>query len=392
MAEKYFPFESVSDDREYYASDFAAFYADIISNGISKRSPGGLKVSAGSGMNVTISTGVAWIEGHIYHNTTSKTLALNIGGSKPRIDRIVVRLDNVARTITAMVVNGTEANVPTAPALRRDGDVYDIGLATVRVPASAISVSASNITDTTGDPNICGAVAIMGAEDVINKVLTISESSNDTQYPTAKAVYTLFAQLINNGVGNDGKVIADIDVTWTASDGRYLGDVNGDGTINNSDVVQFLRYLGNESTNNFSVAAADINGDGEANNDDRLILEKLVTAKKPEQIICRITVKYTDKTSGVIYGTIDKPGTATDSGGGGNATDGVGILSLTFKETNANGDNVYSINLTDGRSYDVIMPHGPAGGTPQRGVDYWTQADINTIKGYVDTAILGGAW
>lgn len=35
---------------------------------------------------------------------------------------------------------------------------------------------------------------------------------------------------------------------------------------------------------------------------------------------------------------------------------------------------------------------GPAGYTPVRGTDYWTAADIATIKGYVDEAILGGAW
>lgn len=40
-------------------------------------------------------------------------------------------------------------------------------------------------------------------------------------------------------------------------------------------------------------------------------------------------------------------------------------------------------------------PRGDAGVdgyTPVRGTDYWTEADIATIKGYVDDAILGGAW
>lgn len=37
-------------------------------------------------------------------------------------------------------------------------------------------------------------------------------------------------------------------------------------------------------------------------------------------------------------------------------------------------------------------PKGDDGDTPQRGVDYWTDADKAEIKGYVDEAILGGAW
>ncbi|MDO4811341.1 MAG: collagen-like protein [Eubacteriales bacterium] len=36
--------------------------------------------------------------------------------------------------------------------------------------------------------------------------------------------------------------------------------------------------------------------------------------------------------------------------------------------------------------------NGADGYTPVRGTDYWTAADIATIKGYVDDAILGGAW
>ena len=35
---------------------------------------------------------------------------------------------------------------------------------------------------------------------------------------------------------------------------------------------------------------------------------------------------------------------------------------------------------------------GEPGYTPQRGADYWTVDDIAVIKGYVDSAILGGEW
>jgi hypothetical protein len=36
--------------------------------------------------------------------------------------------------------------------------------------------------------------------------------------------------------------------------------------------------------------------------------------------------------------------------------------------------------------------NGTDGYTPVRGTDYWTDADKAEIKGYVDEAILGGAW
>lgn len=37
-------------------------------------------------------------------------------------------------------------------------------------------------------------------------------------------------------------------------------------------------------------------------------------------------------------------------------------------------------------------PKGDKGDPPVRGVDYWTDADKNEIKSYVDEAILGGVW
>lgn len=41
---------------------------------------------------------------------------------------------------------------------------------------------------------------------------------------------------------------------------------------------------------------------------------------------------------------------------------------------------------------DPVGFQGPAGYSPVRGVDYWTADDIAAIKGYVDEAILNGAW
>lgn len=35
---------------------------------------------------------------------------------------------------------------------------------------------------------------------------------------------------------------------------------------------------------------------------------------------------------------------------------------------------------------------GPSGDTPERGVDYWTESDIEAIKTHVETAILEGEW
>lgn len=46
---------------------------------------------------------------------------------------------------------------------------------------------------------------------------------------------------------------------------------------------------------------------------------------------------------------------------GSDGDDGVGITSITFKETDASGNNVYTVNLSDNTSYDIVCPIGPQG-------------------------------
>lgn len=59
------------------------------------------------------------------------------------------------------------------------------------------------------------------------------------------------------------------------------------------------------------------------------------------------------------------------------------------------GGNLYvwSASTSEWENVGNIQgPQGEPGYTPVRGTDYWTDADKAEIKGYVDEAILGGAW
>lgn len=86
--------------------------------------------------------------------------------------------------------------------------------------------------------------------------------------------------------------------------------------------------------------------------------------------------------------------TITGSGGSGqDGKDGItfvphiddeGILSWT-NDGGLQNPSPLKIKGEDGAN-------GKDGVSPVRGTDYWTDADIATIKSYVDNAILGGAW
>ena len=89
-------------------------------------------------------------------------------------------------------------------------------------------------------------------------------------------------------------------------------------------------------------------------------------------------------------------------GGGKDGKDGTVVSASTIKIENDPTDpelsgtvlviNTFDPNtITDKNTY-ISIYNGKNGKTPVRGTDYWTDADKEEIKSYVDDAILGGAW
>jgi hypothetical protein len=152
-------FNSSSGDRVYDATDFAAYFGSLVSNGIFYSVATNLQVSPGIGLAVSVAPGSAWINGYRYENTEDLNMPLaTANGSNPRIDRIVVRLSRITRSIHLAVVAGVPAATPVAPALTRTSDVYELGIADVLIPAAATSIVANNITDTRLNTTLCGTV------------------------------------------------------------------------------------------------------------------------------------------------------------------------------------------------------------------------------------------
>lgn len=152
-------FNSSGGDRVYDAADFASYFGNLVSNGVFYAAATNLQVSPGTGLAVNVAAGSAWINGYRYENTDARNIPLaTANGSNPRIDRVVVRLSMISRSIQLAIVTGTPAVAPVAPALTRTSDVYELGIADVLVPAAATSIAANNITDTRLNTSLCGLV------------------------------------------------------------------------------------------------------------------------------------------------------------------------------------------------------------------------------------------
>jgi len=165
MAEKFSFFNSSGGDRVYNAADFAAYFGKLVSNGIFSKTADNLRVTAASGMNVSVQAGSAWIDGYSYENTAPLTLAVpTADGINPRIDRVVLRWSAVDRNIRLAIKPGSAAANPSAPALTRTSNVYELGLADIAVGRAAAVITAGDITDTRLNTNLCGTVnSLIGA-------------------------------------------------------------------------------------------------------------------------------------------------------------------------------------------------------------------------------------
>ncbi|MDE5168579.1 hypothetical protein [Paenibacillus larvae] len=163
MAETYRFFDSTdTDERLYTADEFAEYFRQVLSDGVFNGGTN-LKVeSTGKNMETYIQPGYAWLQGYLY---AVKDTRLPLQHPYPhatldRIDRVVIRLDKRLehRYVKAFVKEGTPSTTPSAPALTRNDNVFEISLAQVKIVKGKSYIEGYQITDERLDKNVCGIV------------------------------------------------------------------------------------------------------------------------------------------------------------------------------------------------------------------------------------------
>ena len=152
-------YNSDNGDRVYDADSFSEWLSPFFKTGVFN---GELQVLASSGMEVIVDTGNAFIEGKLKKFDSQTTLTVEqASANSTRIDSVICRRNDTDRDFTLMIVKGTTV----APLPVRENGIYDIVLAHITVPASAVEIKQENITDTRMNADICGWV-VSNVEEV----------------------------------------------------------------------------------------------------------------------------------------------------------------------------------------------------------------------------------
>ncbi|MCY0933622.1 tail fiber domain-containing protein [Streptomyces sp. H34-S4] len=143
MAQSSYPFDGQTTSETQYSQ----FFRELQDNGVcADPTATDLRVSGdGSGMNVKVQPGKAILRGHAYASTAVETLIISAADASPRTDRVILRLDPAANSIVLAVIKGTPGGgIPTLN--QTDAGIYEMGLATITVGASATTILAGDVT------------------------------------------------------------------------------------------------------------------------------------------------------------------------------------------------------------------------------------------------------
>lgn len=152
MAISSFPFQSITNDRQYSDLDFANYFAQFFKNGVAVGVGTGLQVKANSpvGMTVLVGTGGALINGRQLTNNSDHSITLTAASTTAaRVDSVVVQLNLPLRQVSLVYKEGVTT-------VQRDTNIYELQLATITVPQNAATVTSANITDKRPNTTVCG--------------------------------------------------------------------------------------------------------------------------------------------------------------------------------------------------------------------------------------------
>lgn len=166
-------FNSKNHDRLYDATQVSTLFEGLINDGVYQGVGKIFKVSANSGMSVTVDTGRAW-----FNNTWTRNdapIVLTVPTAEQvlkRIDAVVLEVNSLetVRNNTIKIVKGTPASSPAKPTLTNNEDVHQYPLAYITVEPNVTKIIQQKIQNAVGTsacPFVTGIIDTLDIDDLI---------------------------------------------------------------------------------------------------------------------------------------------------------------------------------------------------------------------------------
>ncbi len=192
-------FDYADDNREYQADDFAEFFRTFLTDGVPVMGTNLAVTAPGTGMFVNVNFGAAVVQGYGYwlRDDESGLKAMAIvepHQSLSRIDRVVLRLDKsvAGRSINLLVKNGEASGNPVAPVLTREGNIYELSLAKIRIEPGVQSIAVDKVIDERTDNSVCGLIEPISVRNHIDQGVKTSDSPTFNEVTANKVIGAVY--------------------------------------------------------------------------------------------------------------------------------------------------------------------------------------------------------
>ena len=236
-------FNSNSGDRTYNAESFEEWLKPFFISGVFN---GELQVLAQTtpDMTVKVTAGHANLDGKAATWDSENTMQLSVAsGVYDRIDTIVLRRDNVNRTISIEVVTGTASADPQPTAPTRTANTFELVLAQILVGTGVTAITQANITDTRMDSDVCGYVAATVDQIDFDQIYAQYEAwQEDTQDYFTDWFEAIRGQLDEDAAGHLQNEVDDLQDQIDLMDGRIKNHLIDSATYASSLLVTNSLY------------------------------------------------------------------------------------------------------------------------------------------------------
>ena len=226
-------YDSINGDRTYNAEQFSRFFDGIISDGIIKAVGSKFQTTPGTNLAVKVGSGRAWFNHTWTYNDSDITVTLPAAhATLPRIDSIILSIDEQERTNTITYKQGTAASTPSAPAMTNTETLHEYRIANVAIAATVTSISSADIT------NIVG--------------------TNETPYATLSDMnvdYNTVANRpsINNVILTGNKTTAQLNISYNDLTNKPTYD-----SLSNKPSINNVTLTGNKTTTDLNISYNDL--------------------------------------------------------------------------------------------------------------------------------------